>query len=119
MRLPRMTTRRLMVLVAIVASLVWGAMMGVRSYDCYRIARYFGDQERGWRIIASRKEDPKQAQFHSECIQYCAMLSAKYRLAMWRPWLPVAPDPHAPGYDQWLEQERRAGRVPPDRAKPK
>src|SRR5438270_48941 len=27
---------------------------------------------------------------------------------MWRPWMPVAPDPPAPGYDRWVEQERRA-----------
>src|SRR5947209_1809710 len=33
---------------------------------------------------------------------------------MWRPWIPLAPDPHAPGFDQWLEQERRAKEVAPD-----
>ena len=119
MRLPRMTTRRWMMAVAIVALLVWSALMGVRAYDYYRLARYFGEQEHGWREIASRNRWPEQNQFHSECIQYCAMLSAKYRQAMWRPWMPVTEPPHAPGYDQWVEQERRAKEVAPDPARPK
>ncbi len=33
---------------------------------------------------------------------------------MWRPWIPVAPDLHAPGYDQWVEQQRRAKGVAPN-----
>ena len=32
---------------------------------------------------------------------------------MWRPWMPVAADPHAPGFDQWKEQASRAKEVPP------
>lgn len=112
--MPRVRVRTLMIAVGLVALLLWGAMMGAKSYDYYRRAREYGAQERGWREIASRNDSPGMEQFHSECVQYFTQLSAKYRRAMWRPWLPVAPDPHAPGYDQWLEQERRAKRIPPD-----
>ena len=103
-----------MIAVGVVALLIWGAMLASKSYDYYSRAREFGAQERGWREIASRDGVTDQKQFHSDCVQYFEQLSAKYRQAMWRPWLPVAPDPHAPGYDQWLEQERRAKRVAPD-----
>jgi hypothetical protein len=106
MRFPRMTTRRLMIVVAIAALVICGAMMGSRSYDYYRLARYYGDQERGWRESAAR--DRGWAKFGSHSAEYYAPLVRKYRRAMWRPWMPVAPDPHAPGYDQWVEQERRA-----------
>jgi hypothetical protein len=108
MRLPRFRVRTLMIVVGVVALLIWGAMLASRSYDFYRRAREYGAQERGWREIASRNRPPEWKQFHLECVQYFARLTAKYRQAMWRPWLPVATDPHAPGYDQWLEQERRA-----------
>ena len=113
MRLPHFRVRTLMIAVGVVALLIWGAMMASQSYDYYRRAREYGAQERGWREIASRNRPPEWKQFHSECVQYFARLSAKYRQAMWRPWVPVAPDPHAPGFDQWKEQERRAKEVTP------
>jgi hypothetical protein len=113
MRLPRFRVRTLMIAVGVVALFIWGAMMASQSYDYYRLARKYGADERGWREIAMRNRWPERKQFHSECVQYFAGLSAKYRQAMWRPWLPVPPDPHAPGFDQWLEQERRAKEVAP------
>lgn len=106
--MPRFRVRTLMIAVGVVALLLWGVMTGAQSYVYYRRAREYGAQERGWREIASRDRGPGMNQFHLECVRYFAQLSAKYRRAMWRPWRPVAPDPHAPGYDQWLEQERRA-----------
>ena len=109
--MPRFRVRTLMVAVGLVALLLWGAMMGMRSYVYYKRASDFGAQERGWREIAARADPPEWRQFHADCVRYFAALSAKYRRAMWYPWLPVAPDPHAPGYDQWEEQERRAGRL--------
>jgi hypothetical protein len=112
MRLPRFRVRTVMIAVGVVALLVWGAMMGTRSYDYYRLAREFSTQERGWREIAARNRWP--ADFGRQCAEYYALLVQKYRRAMWRPWMPVAPDPHAPGFDQWLEQERRAKEVAPD-----
>jgi hypothetical protein len=94
------------------ALLLWGAMMGTRSYVSYRLAREYGAQELGWREIAARrlrlKDDPGGEEFRARCVEYFAQLSAKYRRAMWHPWMPVAPDPHAPGYDLWVEQEKRA-----------
>jgi hypothetical protein len=114
MRLPNFRVRTLMIAVGLAALLIWVAMMAIRSYGYYRRATEFGAQERGWREIAARNDPPEWSQFHSDCVQYFTQLSAKYRHAMWRPWLPVAPDPHAPGYDQWLEQERRAKRVAPN-----
>ena len=114
MRLPRFRVRTLMIAVSVTALLLWGTMMGFRSCDYYRRAMAYGAQERGWREIAARGRPPEWEQFHSDCVDYFAGLSAKYRRAMWRPWLPVAPDPHAPGYDLWVEQERRAKAVAPD-----
>ena len=98
MRMPRFRVRTLMLAVGVVALLVWGAMMGTRSYDYYRRARIFGEYERGWRKIAAR--DRGWAKFGSQCAEYYAPLVRKYRRAMWRPWMPVAPDPHAPGFDR-------------------
>ena len=112
MRTRRFRVRTLMAAVAVVALLVWGVMMGLRSYDYYRHARFYGEQEYGWRETAARGRF--RADFSSECAEYFAQLTRKYRRAMWRPWMPVAPDPHAPGFNQWLEQERRAKAVAPD-----
>jgi hypothetical protein len=117
MRLPRFRVRTLLMLVAAVAVLIWGSIMGVRSYGLYRLAKEYGSNERGWREIAARGR--QDAKFASECAGYFAMLTRKYRRAMWRPWMPVAPDPHAPGYDQWVEQERRAKEVAPDPSAPR
>jgi hypothetical protein len=105
-----------MVAVGVVAVLIWGAMMGVRSYQSYRRARFYATQEYGWRQIAVRGR--RDAKFASECAEYFAQLTRKYRQATWRPWLPVAPDAHAPGYDQAVEQARRANKVAPDPAVP-
>lgn len=112
MRLPRFRVRTLLVLVAVVAVLIWGSMMGVRSFDYYRRANFYGSQEYGWRQIAARGR--WDAKFASECAEYFAHLTRKYRRATWRPWMPVTPDPHAPGYDQWVEQERRAKEIAAD-----
>ena len=109
MRMPHFRVRTLMLAVVAAALLLWGAMMAVRSFDYYRRAREYGTQEQGWRRIADRGGG--DARFASECTEYFALLAGKYRRAMWRPWMPVGPDPHAPGFDLWLEQERRAGRI--------
>jgi hypothetical protein len=111
MRLPRFSVRTLLIAVSVVALLIWGAMMGARSYTFCRLAREYGANERGWREIASRNRQPEDKQFQSECVQYFALLAVKYRRAMWHPWSPVAPDPHAPGVNDWLEQESGAKKV--------
>ena len=107
MRLPRFRVRTLMIVVGVVALLIWGAMLASRSYDYYRRE---GIRSPGAADGANRLEEPSA---RVEAISFgvrpvLRAVGAKYRQAMWRPWMPVAPDPHAPGYDQWLEQERRA-----------
>ena len=89
-----------MAAVAIVAVLVWGSMISSRSkFNYYRLTSFYHSHEYGWRQIAARKNS--LSDFHSQCIEYFAQLTRKYRRAMWHPWEPVAPDPHAPGFDQW------------------
>jgi hypothetical protein len=91
-----------MVVVAVVALLVWGAMMGLRSYDYYRLARIYGTYERQWREMATRDRGiPTRTRciaaiWGRQIAEYYAPLARKYRRAMWRPWMPVAPDPPAP-----------------------
>lgn len=116
MRLPHFRVRMLMVVVGVVAFLLWGAMMGLRSYEYYRLSRYYDLQQDGWRRSDSSGNLPTA--FRSECVEYFGQLTRKYRRAMWHPWMPVAPDPHAPGYDLWVEQEIRAKRMVPNPAAP-
>lgn len=108
MRALRIRVRTLMIAVCAAALILWGAMMGSRSYDHFRHAREYANLEVGWRQIAARKPKAREGQFASECVQYFARLSAKYRRAMWHPWRPVAPDPPAPGNLEYQEQRRRA-----------
>jgi hypothetical protein len=110
--LPRFRVRTLMLAVVVVALLLWGVMMGSRSYDYYQRARIYGSHERGWRESARNRFG--EVNFAAECAAYYALLAQKYRRATLHPWMPVAPDPHAPGWDQWMEQERRAKEVAPD-----
>ena len=46
MRLPRFRVRTLMLGVGVLALLVWGAMMGTRSYHYYRLASFYSFEER-------------------------------------------------------------------------
>ena len=99
MRLPRFRVRTLMIAVGVVALLVWGAIMGTRSYVYYRFARTYGTYERQWREMAVRdRGKPRSiaAKWGPQIAEYYAPLARKYRRAMWRPWMPVAPDPPAP-----------------------
>jgi hypothetical protein len=106
MRLPRFRVRTLMAAVLAVALLLWGARMGARSYDYHGRAKTYGEQERGWREIAARKR--WDASFASQCAEYYALLTRKYRRAMWCPWEPVVPDPYAPGVAEALKQANAA-----------
>jgi hypothetical protein len=100
-RLPRFRVRTLMVLVGVVALLIAGSMMGLRSYVYYRLASTYSRYERDWRIMARRDLDrgdtrSVSARWGLQIAEFYAPLAQKYRRAMWRPWMPVAPDPPAP-----------------------
>ena len=99
MRLPRFRVRTLMIAVGVVALLIWGAMMASQSYDYYRRPREYCAQERGRRETAASNDG--LAKFRPQCAEFYAQLAGKYRRARRRPWMPVAPDPHASGFDQW------------------
>lgn len=102
MRLPHFRVRTLMLTVGVVALLVWGAMMAIRSYVYHGLASEYGLQERLWREHAVRdRRDPASARsvaavWGPEIAEDRATLARKYRRAMWHPWTPVAPDPPAP-----------------------
>jgi len=120
MPFPRMTTRRWMVAVAVVA-LISGlvhrrsaflekAARHAATYEEYKrvldwtpefkLSREFAvylatpDPNQPWKVLVPFDEkswiDPRRVQ------QYHAMLAAKYRRAARRPWLPVPPDPPEP-----------------------
>jgi hypothetical protein len=90
----------------LVAVLIWAAMMGFRSYVHYSLANRYSFQEGGWRKEAAggriRRED---------CLasaDFSAQMAGKHRRAMWRPWVPVAPDPlyyFPPGARAYLRQQ--------------
>jgi hypothetical protein len=102
MRLPRFRVQTLLVAVGAVALLIWAAIMGTRSYVYYRLATSYGTYERQWREMAARDSGnparPRSiaVRWGPKIAEYYAPLAQKYRRAMWRPWMPVAPDPPAP-----------------------
>jgi hypothetical protein len=81
---------------ALAAMVMCGAVMGPRSYEHYRRAMEYGTQERWWRKIAASNNG--WADFGAQCAKHYADLAQKYRQAMWRPWMPVIPDPAVPGH---------------------
>ena len=87
MRLPRFRVRTLMFAVGVVALLVWGAMMGTRSYVYYSRVKYYDLEERdggkAMPSVASRWNFVR-------CASITSQLSGNYRRAMWCPWFPVA-----------------------------
>ena len=96
MRLPRFRVRTLMIVVGVVALLFCGATMGTRWVNYYRLASIYGTYERQWREMAARdRGDPRSisAKWGPQIAEDYGQLARKYRRAMWRPWLAVAPDP--------------------------
>jgi hypothetical protein len=99
MRLPSFRVHTLMAAVVVVVLIIWGSMMGTRSYAYYKlardysaIARNYRGTERDWQPVTSNR--PAWMKSHAE---YAEFLSAKYHRTMWRPWSPVTPDPPVPG----------------------
>ena len=112
MRLPRFRVRTLMVAVGVVALLIWGAMMGLQSYHYAQRAEIYGRWEWQWRQLAQRDRARGTtrsiaARWGFQLADYDAPLARKYRRAMWRPWIPVAPDPPPPS-----EIPHRAAYIP-------
>ena len=99
MRLMRFRVRTLMIAVGVVALLIWGAMMGTRSYVHSRLARIYGDRERQLRAMVVRdrgmpaRSRSITAVWGPQMADDLAWLARRHRRAMWRPWMPVAPDP--------------------------
>ena len=111
MRLPRMTTRRWMVAMAI-AAVVLGAERMWQRWAALR--RRAADHEATSSVLAmirNRGEYPycslgihdmplvynsETAPIHAACVLYHTRMLRKYRLAMLHPWLPVEPDPPGP-----------------------
>jgi hypothetical protein len=94
-----------MAAVGLVAVLVWAAMMGFRSFVHYSLANRYGFLERGWRKEAA--EGHLRRADCQECAEFFAQMAEKHRRAMWRPWLPVAPDPPVYVVGSYREQQRR------------
>lgn len=99
MRVSRFRVRTLMLAVGVVALLISGAMMGMRSYIHYTLASTYDFQAHHWRDNALRDlQNPATARSVEavsglQIAEDQAQLARKHRRAMWRPWSPVAPDP--------------------------
>src|SRR6185437_4580088 len=97
MRLPRMTTRRMMIAVAVVGVLfavtIEGARL-VRRWDyCRSMASYHdardGTYQGSWVPDPAIPLDPVNFAYHTR-------MRRKWEHAAWRPWLPMPPDPSPP-----------------------
>lgn len=99
MRLPRMTIRRWMIAVGLVALTVTSVRLWERSLAYRRQADHHA-----W-LVASRDYvvidmggmyDSKVGRLSKRGIAYHAAMARKYRRAARYPWLPVEPDPPEP-----------------------
>ena len=114
MRLPPMTTRRWMVAVATLATLLTAGITGQRWVVLQERARHFANQawansleagnsfELAYDDVRSGNGEKsalgfaRDAYFWRRRALHFDSLRRKYEGAMWRPWLPVAPDPPEP-----------------------
>ena len=97
MRLPRMTTRRWILAVVVVALLLGAERIVERR--AYFLTRAEVEADRAGHFIGAgvclRKEFDKEGMYEKLRDHYLA-LARKYRLAADRPWLPVESDPDLP-----------------------
>jgi hypothetical protein len=114
MRFPRMTTRRWMVLVAIVGVVLTGLRLWQLRREYLLLSRLCEAKEEAsrahaeWGQMAARRlargaraGDQLQATLRSQDIEqrraeFFADLKVKYTRAAERPWIPVPPDPPEP-----------------------
>jgi hypothetical protein len=83
MKLPHVRVQALLIAVAVVALLIWGVKMGLRSHDSDRRATQYAKDERGWRSIAARNRGWQK--WGNQSADYYARLARNSRRAMWRP----------------------------------
>ena len=96
----RITIRKLMILIAVVAVIVFGFVLRKKSYDYQALAERH--DEISWHF-ASIDEASMASSAHLpitshriEAAAYHQRMKAKYERAARYPWLPVAPDPPEP-----------------------
>jgi hypothetical protein len=90
-----MTTRRWMIAVTVVALLMGGPIEGVRLLRRHRTFRRRADVHE---ILEEHRRLHGREQFdRTRLADYHAAITRKYRRAARCPWLPVEPDPAAPG----------------------
>ena len=93
MKLPRLTTRHLLALVALVSlGLGFTAWMERRGVVFQREAARHME---AWLIVGPNADDPRL----SERAKYNLRMARKYHLAAGTPWMPVSRDPPMPGPD--------------------
>src|SRR5437868_589492 len=111
MRHPRITTRWLMEAVAVVAILLTAGIVGRRWLDFSARARSHAAQAWGFSLeacnsyelayddirsgngAASARQFAEEGAVWRQRALYHDALRRKYEAALWRPWLPVPPDP--------------------------
>jgi hypothetical protein len=106
MRLPRMTTRRWMVAVAVVALVLGAVQLKRRRDDLLSGAQSHAQVEQKWRQWEALERralqagevdaNPSLAAWVARRISYHRTMARKYRHAARFPWLPVGPDPPSP-----------------------
>jgi hypothetical protein len=103
MRLPRMTTRRWMLAVALVAVSFWGGRAAIRlkRESARRLswaARHdaIGGELRLILVKMTARAKPRVLRNLRDQIEHHAEIARKYAAAAYRPWLPIEPDPPEP-----------------------
>jgi hypothetical protein len=107
MQLPRMTTRRWLIAVAVVAVCLGSGILITRSRSYAALCAFHAEGEKECRRIVEAFEGRRldaavwkdwiaHARRARRLLPYHAALRRKYELASRRPWLPVEPDPPEP-----------------------
>ncbi len=104
MRLPRMTTRRLMVAVAVVAIALGIGVITMRMSRTAQIYRQKAAALARAEVsliklipeVERNGEDPEWLEVFRRRLVYAAAMKKKYEDASRYPWLPVEPDPPRP-----------------------
>ncbi len=97
MQLPRMTTRRWMIAVAVAALILW--MAGLLSLSARyrdRASHYELELMGATPILMGPRERHRIVHPPSAHLLWAREMASKYRRASWCPWLPVEPDPPPP-----------------------